>query len=295
MSAAELNPESAHPGPLAQPPVKSTTTVLVRVAAVGAIVVMTSFLAYEGRALWHEWTLLQGNLGAVQDTQIVGFRDINPWTSYAAGPQDWFRNEGKQSALWSHWEDGIGHKWFRFPQGEIEQARLRRPPTRYVPRAIDYPVVETNGGEVWKRIPGESQVVGLTLVGLKCVYPVAVLSKVQVVNDLVNDHPYLIAINPFAPANESVSIFEAEVGGHRVTMAPSGYFHDKKPLLYDRGTESLWCETDDGLTAVAGKHRGAHLARVAHPGLVSWSTWQAGNRDSRLLVGADRSRGIPHE
>ena len=45
--------------------------------------------------------------------------------------------------------------------------------------------------------------------------------------------------------------------GHRVTMAATGYFHDGKPLLYDRGTRSLWVEDKDSLTAIAGKHKRA--------------------------------------
>ena len=76
-------------------------------------------------------------------------------------------------------------------------------------------------------------------------------------------------------------------------MAATGYFHDGKPVLYDRGTQSLWVEEDESLTAVTGKHRGVKLARVAHLTPVTWKTWLSQNQTSRLLVGADRSRGIP--
>ena len=121
------------------------------------------------------------------------------------------------------------------------------------------------------------------------------MGKVQVINDIVEDHPYLIVVNLFAPDQEAYSIFEAELDGHRVTMAASGYFHDGKPLLYDRGTESLWLEEDDHLKAAAGKHKGARLARVARLAPVSWKSWLAQSQDCRLLVGADRSQAIPRE
>ena len=90
------------------------------------------------------------------------------------------------------------------------------------------------------------------------------------------DHPFLIVVNLFAPPEDAFSIFDADLDGHRLTMAASGYFHDGKPLLYDRGTESLWIEEGDSLKAIAGKHKGVrlrpgrpshsgHLGIVAHP------------------------------
>ena len=126
-------------------------------------------------------------------------------------------------------------------------------------------------------------------------YPVLVLSKVQVVNDVVEEHPFLLAVNLFAPPDKAYSIYDANHEGHRLTMEASGYFHDGKPLLYDRGTRSLWVEDTDTLTAIAGKHKRAKLARVASPAPVAWKTWLDRNRESRLLVGADRDHGIPAE
>jgi hypothetical protein len=116
-----------------------------------------------------------------------------------------------------------------------------------------------------------------------------------VVNDLVEGHPFLVVINSFAPPEKAFSIFDASRNGHRLTMAATGYFHAGKPLLSDRGTESLWVEEEESLTALAGKSRGLKLPRLASPTPVSWKAWTRQNRTSRLLVGADRTRGIPSE
>jgi hypothetical protein len=234
-------------------------------------------------------------LGKVRQSEVVGYPDIAPVSSYAQSPRDWFQNSGEESRLWWRWEGGVGHRWFRFTQGDIDRTRLSRPITQFVSRAIDFPLVEINGGKIWQRIPSESTVVGHTLEGLKCVYPTTVLGKVQVINDLVQDHPFLVVVNLFAPPENAFSIFDADLNGHRVTMAASGYFHDGKPLLYDRGTESLWFEEGDSLKAVAGKHKGIQLARIAHPAPVTWQAWRTQNRQCRLLVGADRSHGVPRE
>ena len=81
-----------------------------------------------------------------------------------------------------------------------------------------------------------------------------------------------------------------------MTMAASGYFHDEKPLLYDRGTESLWVENAGKLKVVAGNRNGEQncpgsLSPVRSPG-------SRGSPRTRAAVcswRADRSRGVPHE
>ncbi len=109
-----------------------------------------------------------------------------------------------------------------------------------VSRAIDYPVVESSGGAIWQRIPPDSAVVGHKLGGLACAYPVRVLGKVQVINDIVEDHPFLIVANLFASGNEAFSIFEAELEGHRVTMAATRLFLRRQgSALRPRDRESL--------------------------------------------------------
>jgi hypothetical protein len=239
--------------------------------------------------------MLQVEIGDVDKTKVIGYRDVAPLASYADQPDDWFRREGDQALIWAKWEAGVGHRWFQFRDGDIDPAHLSRPKTMFVSRAIDYPLIETAGGEIWQRIPLESPVVGHTLLGFKCVYPALVLAKVLVVNDVIDDHPFLVVDNVFSATDEAYSIFDANLNGRRVTMAATGYFHDNKPVLCDRGAQSLWVEEQEGLTAVTGKNRGRKLARVAHPTPVSWKTWLSQNKASRLVVGADRTRGVPSE
>jgi Protein of unknown function (DUF3179) len=289
------NPESTEQDQGPERAGRAPVKLVARGATIGAIIVLAALVVAQVRSLWTEWIKLQFEIGGASNTQVIGYRDIAPVASYADEPDDWFRREGDQALLWAKWEDGVGHQWFHFRHGEIDRAYLSRPKTIFVSRAIDYPLVETAGGEIWQRIPLESPVVGHPLVGLNCVYPALVLGKVMVVNDVVHDHPFLVVDNVFASSNQPYSIFDANLNGHRVTMAATGYFHDGKPVLCDRGAQSLWVEEEEGLTAVTGKHRGLRLARVAHPSPVSWKTWLRKNQTSRLVVGADRTRGVPSE
>jgi hypothetical protein len=269
--------------------------VLPRGLVVVASLVLLTFVFVGARTLWREWALLQRAVEGAQATALVGFLDIAPRVSFAQPPAELIREEGDETLLWSRWESGVGHQWFHIARGDLDPAHLNRPNSIMVSRAIDYPVAESNGGSIWKRIPPDCAVVGYKLGGLPCAYPVMVLGKVQVINDVVKDHPYLIVVNRLAPGNEAFSIFEGELDGHRVTMAASGYFHDGKAVLYDRGTESLWLDEDENLKAAAGKHRGARLPRVARLAPVSWKSWLVQNQECRLVVGADRSRAIPKE
>jgi hypothetical protein len=260
-----------------------------------AIVVVGVYLHAEARNLWQEWVLLQGEVQESHRQAFVGYVDIAPNTTYAEPPPRWVHNEGEQTLIWSGWRSGVGHQWYRFPRGEIDPARISRPGSAVISRAIDYPLTETRGGQIWQRIPSNAVVGGQTLEGERCVYPFTVLSKVLVVNDLVKGRPFLIVTNPVAPEDEASSVFDADLGGRRVTFSATGYFMDGKPLLVDRGTESLWLEEQTGLRAVAGKLKNTPLARIARLLPISWSTWLSQNSQSRLLVGADRSRGIPKE
>ncbi|MFI5460358.1 MAG: DUF3179 domain-containing (seleno)protein [Isosphaerales bacterium] len=279
-----------------KPPVSKRPKRLLPLAfTLAAIVVVSFYLQAQARNLWNECSMLLGEVRESQRRAVVGYLNIAPITTYAEPPADWYHIDGEQSRLWSGWKDGDGHRWFRFQQGEIDPARLCRPTSEYVSRAIDYPLVETGGGTIWQRIPSEAMVVGHTLRGQNCVYPTAVLGKVQVINDIVEDHPFLVVVNLFLPHQAEFSIYEATLDERRLTMATTGYFQDGKPLLYDRGTESLWLEHENALRAVAGKHKNKPLARVARPVPVTWGTWKSRNRQSRLLVGADRSRGVPKE
>jgi Protein of unknown function (DUF3179) len=295
MTQLELPQEDLTRGQEVTPAPSLRRAALVRGLTVAVIVVLSGFLVIQGRNLWLEWNMLQQQVSIVQANPFIGYPDIAPQISHARSPENWFHEEGKETLLWSRWEKNVGHSWFRFASGDIDKALLMRPSTEVVSRAIDTPIVETRGGAVWKRIPGQSQVVVHNVGGVNCVYPVHVLSKVQVINDVVDDRPLLITINLLARMDEAFSIFEANLDGRRVTMASSGYYSNLRPLLYDRGTESLWIEDGDVLKSLAGKSKGRQLTRVAKPVPVTWDSWLAKNPRGRLVIGADRSQAIPAE
>jgi len=111
---------------------------------------------------------------------------------------------------------------------------------------------------------------------------------VFVVNDTIGNQPYLVTSNPIAPREDQVTVYETVVEGHRVTMGVAGYFYDRKPLLYDRGTESLWVSQAGAMRAISGKYKGQQLRPLARPVPVAWGRWRSEHPHSRLVVGANR-------
>jgi len=273
---------------------------LFAIRAVGglvlALIAIVSFFALSaGRTLWREYHLLRQDLAAVEHSAVIGYPGISPQLNYAERPQVWFRQEGDSVLLWAGWVHGHGHHWYRATMGDMDPARLLRPHPAVVAMAIDYPTVERSGGTIWQKMPDDVHVVGHVLAGRHCVYPLPVLMRVEVINDVVDERPFLVTGNVLPSRDHPCSIFDAALDGRRVTMAPSGYYHDRQPVLYDRGTQSLWTEQEDGLTAIAGENKGKKLARLARPDPVAWRSWRSSNPHIRLVVGGDRTQGIPTE
>jgi len=246
-------------------------------------------------ALWHEYDFLRQEVADADLSVVVGYPEICPQANYAERPQDWYRHEGESVLIWANWVDGVGHRWYRTAPGDVDLDRLLVPHRHFIARAIDHPMVETEGGTIWRQMPGEVQVIGQVLAGRQCAYPLPVVLKVEVINDVVEDEPFLVVGNIMAPREQAFSIYDGSIEGRRVTMASSGYFHSGRPILYDRGTESLWMEQEETLRAIAGTHKGKKLPRVARPVPVAWHTWRLSNPRSRLVIGADRTQAVPHD
>lgn len=259
--------------------------------ALGVMIPLMGFIGLTGSTLWGEWRSLREAQVDERESAIVGYVNINPNPNYAASPPDWHHDEGTDSLLWAGWKEGE-HRWFRFGRGDLAGLRLSWPIGRDSIQAIDHPIFEREGGACWVRIPAEAQVAGFEAGGRAVAYPIKVLNKVEVVNDLVADRAVLIVQNPDV---EPISIFDSTLDGRRVTLGHSGYFVGKLPLLYDRGTQSLWAESgEEGtMTAVAGPRKGAALRRIARVNPIPWSEWLASHPDGVLVAGADRSKAPP--
>lgn len=261
--------------------------------AVALMTVVGFPLIAMGRTLWIEIEALQEDEQALADSAVVGYPNISPEISSAEKPTPWLRVEGETVLVWAGWKPNKGHDWFRARLGDFDRGTIGDPVGRDITRAIDDPAVENGDGPIWRRIPGRAQVVGLALDGYPCAYPMTVLGKVLIVNDTIQDHPYVVHYDPFDHSTP-VSIFDARVDGRRITLGSSGLSIRGKHVLYDRGTESLWADDGRALTAFSGGLKGKRLPLVARVEAVDWDDWRASNPRARLLVGSlERKPTLP--
>lgn len=263
----------------------------VKCLTIVGILGLLGYVGVQGATLFREWRALTIEHSQTADAAIVGYFDVSPNPNYAEVPVNWFHHEGEETFLWSGWKSG-SHQWFRIGRGELDQSRISTPYGKDSVQAIDEPLVEIGGGVRWNRIPDEAPVAGLEISGKHLAYPLRLLEKVEVVNDVVEGVPIVVTFSPFVPERESVTVYEADARGQRVNLGFSGYFLMKKPLFYDRQTESLWADTSEGLTAVAGRSKGKNLKTIASPIPVPWSSWRSIHPDSRLVVGALRESKV---
>jgi hypothetical protein len=266
---------------------------LPRGLTVVAIAALLVLIGVQGRTLWNEWSNLQDERAGARSSAVIGYPGLQPRFSFAEKPREWLRRDGEHVLLWAGWNHGMGHTWFRVAPGDIDTDRMSLPMGRDVMRPIDHALVENGGGLIWGRVPDEALVASDRLGGVATAYPMLVLDKVAVINDLIGGTPFLVSYNPLARPEEQVTVYEPVVNGSRVTMGLSGYFHNSLPVLYDRGTESLWVHRDGTLQAVGGRHKGASLKQVARPKPVSFGRWKSQNPDGRLVIGADRAQPLP--
>jgi hypothetical protein len=286
MGEAEVDPPSVPSTPIPTP--GRGRPLWVRGLTCLVMITLLGFIGQTGRTLWGEWNSLRSDQVHERESAIVGYVNINPNVSYASVPDNWSHDEGEDSLLWAGWKNGE-NEWFRFGRGDLDGWQLSLPIGRDAIQAIDYPIYEQDGGTRWERVPPEAPVVGFEQGGVVVAYPLKVLRKVLVVNEQFGDRPVLVAYTP----NGDVSVFEATLNGRRVTLGHGGFFQQNHPILYDRGTQSLWSEGQGGMVAVAGRRKGASLKLVAKLDTVAWSDWRDRHPEGRLLIGADRSKGLP--
>jgi hypothetical protein len=254
-----------------------------------AILPLLGFIGFNGRELWGEFWSLRQDQGSVRASEIIGYVDINPVPNYARSPDGWIHSEGDTRQLWAGWQNGK-HHWFLMGTGDIDPKRFSTPMGQDSIRAVDFPLFETAGGKCWGRVNDDDRMAIFKPGGEAIAYPLTVLDKVELVNDQIGENPVLVL---YTPVTHATFAYESVLDGKRVTFGHGGYFFGNHPVLYDRGTESLWTEVDGAMVAVSGRRKGTTLKRIAQLDLVSWSDWKVDHPGGRLLIGADRSKPRP--
>ena len=158
-------------------------------------------------------------------------------------------------------------------------------------KTIDYPIMQDADGEIARRIYPERAVIGINFNGIARAYPITVMDKVEVVNDMFGDRAVAVT---FCPLIRKPAVYDRTLAGEPVSLGSSGYCYENIFVLYDRRTDSLWYPRDEGLTAITGKLVGKTLPlHSVQAEQTTWGEWRRRYPNTEVVVGADRTRGIP--
>ena len=124
---------------------------------------------------------------------------------------------------------------------------------------------------------GHDLVIGLSINGETKAYSAAILSRHEIVNDVVGGTPVAVT---WCPLCYTGMVFVREIDGKELTFGVSGKLIMNNLVMYDRQTDSLWSQFLG--EAVEGPMAGTKLQLVASQ-LTIWSVWKEEHPDTLVL------------
>lgn len=149
--------------------------------------------------------------------------------------------------------------------------------------SIDEPrFIAPEEAERW--LAGREPVVALEVESQARAYPVQILTRHEIVNDVVAGTPVAVT---YCPLCNSALVFKREVDGRVLEFGVSGKLYRSALVMYDRQTKSLWTHFD-GL-AVQGPLTGTRL-EIVPAQLLSFDEWRRSQPVGQVL---SRNTGHP--
>jgi hypothetical protein len=122
-------------------------------------------------------------------------------------------------------------------------------------KAVDDPQFVTPEQATW--VAADTPVIGVELGGEARAYPVHLIERHQIVNDLLAGVPLAVSYDPLAGTPRA---FRRRVGGRDLHFGVSGLVYNACSLMYDRETQSLWSQFTG--QAISGPLAGTRLEMI---------------------------------
>jgi len=143
-------------------------------------------------------------------------------------------------------------------------------------QSVDAPRFATLEEATW--VLAENPVLGISMAGESHVYPVHVIERHQIVNDVLGGTPVVVTYDPLAGSPRA---YERKLDGRVLEFGVAGLLYNANFLLYDRATRSLWSQLRGD--ALAGPLSGKTLRRVELR-QETLASWLERHPDSRVLA-----------
>ena len=130
-----------------------------------------------------------------------------------------------------------------------------------------------------------SPVIALEVAGTARAYPLAILTRHEIVNDVFGDVPVAVT---FCPLCNSAVVFDRRVDGERLRFGVSGLLRNSDLIMWDDITQSLWQQlTGEG---IVGAYTG-HLLDIVPSQLVGYSAFKERYPEGQVLSRQGRLYG----
>ena len=150
-------------------------------------------------------------------------------------------------------------------------------------RSLDQPKFD-GAAEVGDVLIDREPVIALELNGDARAYPLGILTRHEIVNDVVGGVPVAVT---FCPLCNSAIVFARELDGVVYEFGVSGFLRNSDLVMFDRQTDTWWQQfTGD---ALVGELTGL-LLDVVPSSIVSWADFRSTYPDGQVL---SRDTGFP--
>lgn len=148
-------------------------------------------------------------------------------------------------------------------------------PRRDAIRSIDRPKFENSSSVTW--LKKKDPIIAIDLNGEARAYPISILERHEVVNDILANESVAIT---YCPLCGSGLAFSSSLEEQQLSFGVSGLLYNNNVLLFDRNTNSLWSQIE--AKAVAGELSGKSLDVIPLTRM-TWADWKDENPEGKVL------------
>ena len=134
-----------------------------------------------------------------------------------------------------------------------------------------------SGEQADRWLDDDARILGVVFGGVAMAYPLNVLTRHEVINDVVGGQPIAVT---YCPLCRSAVVFDGEVEGERRIFGVSGLLYRSDLLMFDRATGSLVSQLL--LQGITGPLRDMPM-RTLPTRHTSWERWYADHPQTRVL------------
>jgi len=149
---------------------------------------------------------------------------------------------------------------------------------------IDDPTFDTQEtANLW--LQDQSPVISVELDGVARAYPLAILTRHEIVNDVIGETPIAAT---FCPLCNSAIVFDRRVDGDVLRLGVSGFLRNSDLIMWDDKTQSWWQQFTG--EAIVGTYTGTLLDIVSSQ-VVSYAAFKAQYPEGEVLSTNGRNYG----